>query len=562
MKQLPAFHCHPQSLDTGSTIKSFIKREKELNSGFITATDHGTVSGAPEVYNLAKNNNLIPILGVEAYISDKLDTEENAISEYAYMHVTIHARDYAAYQQIGRLLSFAPREKHGSEQKPLFSWKDLEGLANYNITLGSGCLAGVVQRPLVAGLPDIAIKNYERLRSFAPNHFYVEVFPHTCDHEWVSGVFLTLLDGSTKRYWVGKTIRLNNGGKVLEGKANHIIQKCDFTQETFLIAQKDYNKWVDVEPLQVIKARASEGEFIHNECSVWAPNGDLQKLGNDFVIALATKYKDPIVVSDDSHLAYPEHKIAQDLKLLASSGPTGWRFYTKYYRMSSENAWEHFKNVGVSEKIFESWVDNTCNWASQFGWGWPKKPQLPSNFYPSDTLRHTIDLIKEVGRMQWDNKEWCERLAAELKMLHNNDVLDLLPYFFVCQEANKFLEENEILTGPGRGSAGGLLLSYLLGITHVQPLKYNLSKERFLTTTRIKSGKLPDIDLDSGNRDFLFGSDSVEQLKVKLDNGTERICLKSQKVKTVDGGIYTVREACDKGLEIIEWINDFGGGEK
>jgi hypothetical protein len=57
-----------------------------------------------------------------------------------------------------------------------------------------------------------------------------------------------------------------------------------------------------------------------------------------------------------------------------------------------------------------------------------------------------------------------------------------------------------LLAGPGRGSAGGLLLAYVLGITHVDPLRYDLSADRFMTPDRIENGKLPDIDMDFGDR--------------------------------------------------------------
>jgi DNA polymerase-3 subunit alpha len=67
-------------------------------------------------------------------------------------------------------------------------------------------------------------------------------------------------------------------------------------------------------------------------------------------------------------------------------------------------------------------------------------------------------------------------------MLHKNGVIDLLPYFFVEEEVCSYYErELKMLTGPGRGSAAGLLLSYYLGITHVDPIRYGLSQDRFLT---------------------------------------------------------------------------------
>lgn len=64
-------------------------------------------------------------------------------------------------------------------------------------------------------------------------------------------------------------------------------------------------------------------------------------------------------------------------------------------------------------------------------------------------------------------------------------------------------------------SAGGVLISYLLGITHVNPLKHNLSLDRFLTLDRIKSGKMPDIDTDFADRDWLFEDDGYLEKRFK-----------------------------------------------
>ena len=66
-------------------------------------------------------------------------------------------------------------------------------------------------------------------------------------------------------------------------------------------------------------------------------------------------------------------------------------------------------------------------------------------------------------------------------------------YFLIVSDYVKFARSKSILVGPGRGSAAGSLVSYLLGITKIDPLKYNLLFERFLNPSR---KKMPDIDID------------------------------------------------------------------
>ena len=68
-----------------------------------------------------------------------------------------------------------------------------------------------------------------------------------------------------------------------------------------------------------------------------------------------------------------------------------------------------------------------------------------------------------------------------------------LDYFFIVSDYVHFAKTNDILTGPGRGSAAGSLVSFLLNITEIDPIKYDLLFERFLNPERVS---LPDIDVD------------------------------------------------------------------
>ena len=150
-------------------------------------------------------------------------------------------------------------------------------------------------------------------------------------------------------------------------------------------------------------------------------------------------------------------------------------------------------------------MENGYAWASRFkDFEWKVKPSLPTKFYPTDTLAHTLTLIEKHGRFDPTNQVYSARLNQELNLLHNNGIIDLLPYFFIDEDVTSVYRDAGLLVGPGRGSAAGLYLSYLLGITHVDPLKYNLSVDRFLTMDRIKSGKMPDIDQDLPSRDLLI----------------------------------------------------------
>ena len=539
-------HCHPQSLDSASTPEAFIRREKELGTGHITVTDHGSLAAAQKIYSLAKKENMTPIIGLEAYFRDdncpiltaagvqktniyvasdgtkisekkfeslKLSERQNyqktqTFADYAkYFHLTMHFQDQSAYETGVKLLSKADSraEKHGQERKPLFDWNDLEELGAQNVTFTSSCLVGMVQRHLVNGSsPKNAFAYLDRLKSIVkPGNFYVEVFPHKCTHYYQSIVLIQLEgDKEPMRLPVWKNIKTEAGECTAEELTKKMSTKAWLDKGGVkILAIMDNRKWVEREPKIILSAIHQEG-FVQNECKPWASDGDLQHGCNKFVLLAAQKYNLPVLISDDSHFAYPEEKTVQDIRLQAGGG--NWRFHNSYHRQSAEESAKHFREMGVSESQIEEWVNNSYEWASKFkDFNLKYEVSLPTKFYPSDTLRHTMALIKKHGRMDWNNQEYVQRLKSEIDLLHKNGKVDLLPYFFMGEEVCAVYEEKGLLTGPGRGSAAGLLLTYLLGITHVDPLKFGLSKDRFLTLDRIKSGKLPDIDQDLPQRDLL-----------------------------------------------------------
>ena len=109
----------------------------------------------------------------------------------------------------------------------------------------------------------------------------------------------------------------------------------------------------------------------------------------------------------------------------------------------------------------------------------------------ADGLEHHPDLIET-----WGEDVVMERINREVDTIKYGDTID---YFLITRDIMNWAHENGIMTGISRGSAGGCLISYLLGITKLDPLKYNLLFERFLNKGRIQKS-LPDIDGDfSGN---------------------------------------------------------------
>ena len=114
-----------------------------------------------------------------------------------------------------------------------------------------------------------------------------------------------------------------------------------------------------------------------------------------------------------------------------------------------------------------------------------------------------------------NNQKYLDRLSYELDVIKSCGVVD---YFLIAWDIVQWAESNGILAGIGRGSSAGSLVAFLLGITKIDPLKYNLLFERFLTRERATKS-LPDADLD-------FQADRKNEIKkyLKQRYGEDRVC--------------------------------------
>src|SRR5574344_666252 len=117
------------------------------------------------------------------------------------------------------------------------------------------------------------------------------------------------------------------------------------------------------------------------------------------------------------------------------------------------------------------------------------KFKVPAGYDADAYLKILVeDSMKEKGL--FENRAYIDRAQYELSIISQMGFSD---YFLIVWEIMDFCQKNNIRVGPGRGSAAGALISYLLGITFVDPLQYDLLFERFLNPERYN---MPDIDLD------------------------------------------------------------------
>jgi DNA polymerase-3 subunit alpha len=228
------------------------------------------------------------------------------------------------------------------------------------------------------------------------------------------------------------------------------------------------------------------------------PNSRNQKIVNKGLISISEKFGIPLVATNDVHYLKPEDAEAQDILMLINTGadpndPERLTIKEDDFSMKSpEQMIKDFKDLPQAIENTQKIADN-CNF--QFDLGKIKLPRfkVPSEKSPDEYLE---ELCYQGLKKRYLNssKGTTDRLNHELSVIKQ---AGFASYFLIVQDFVNWAKENRIIVGPGRGSVAGSLVAYLLNITNVDPLKYDLLFERFLNSERIS---LPDIDLDFNDR--------------------------------------------------------------
>jgi len=225
------------------------------------------------------------------------------------------------------------------------------------------------------------------------------------------------------------------------------------------------------------------------------PNLREQKIVNEALIEISKKLKIPLVATNDCHYLRPEDAEAQDILMLINTGadpndPERLTMRADDFSMRSpEKMMEDFKNVPEAIENTQRIVE-ACNF--EFKLGEIKMPifKTPNGKSPEEYLEELCyqGLKKRYGEKV--EQKILERLKYELEVIKKTGFAS---YFLIVQDFVNWAKSQKIVVGPGRGSVGGSLVAFVLGITEIDPLKYDLLFERFLNPERVSP---PDIDLD------------------------------------------------------------------
>jgi DNA polymerase-3 subunit alpha len=217
---------------------------------------------------------------------------------------------------------------------------------------------------------------------------------------------------------------------------------------------------------------------------------------NDAFIALSKKLDIPLVATNDCHYLRPEDAEAQDILMLINTNSKAddqsrlTMRQDDFSMTTPEKMFEQFKHVPEALENTQKIVE-MCNF--EFELGKIKLPYftLPNKETPQQRLTILCKKTLEERKKEFEDiKKAEERMEFELGIIEKTGFAS---YFLIVADFVNWAKKNEIVVGPGRGSAGGSLIAYLAGITNIEPLKHDLLFERFLNPERIS---MPDIDLD------------------------------------------------------------------
>lgn len=234
-----------------------------------------------------------------------------------------------------------------------------------------------------------------------------------------------------------------------------------------------------------------------------------------------------LVATNDSHFSYPEDHTMHQILLCMQTGTTihdnnrGDIYGPQFYVKNGDEMARMFQHLDKEDK--EQALNNTLVIADKIKMELKQGISLLPDYPLPEGVTAEEELIRlsrefAVKRYRVENYEaldnvFKERLDYELDIINQ---MGFPAYFLIVWDFINFARENNIPVGPGRGSAAGSLVAFVLGITDIDPVEHNLLFERFLNPERVS---MPDVDID-------FCIDKREKVieYVTQRYGRERVC--------------------------------------
>ena len=432
-------HVHTQYsiLDGQASIENLFNRAEELGMPGLAITDHGNMYGVKEFFKYAaKHPSVKPIIGCEIYVSKG----DHRIKEKGYYHLILLAKNYNGYKNLMKIVSTGHLE--GMYYKPRVSHEVIEKY-HEDLICSSACMAGEIPRMILAGDIAGAEKAIEWHKRVFKDDFYLEVMLHKTE---VPGLSLEVYEKEKEYDEVIFDLAEKHGVKVIATNDAHFVRKEDGPAHDRLICLTT-NAYID----DPDRLRYPQQEYLKSEEEMAALFP-----GHPEVITNTLEICDKVEsYSIDRGHVLPKFQIDPD------------------FLADIDNQLEKYKDVIDAGRCDEKGNDR----GEEFR-------------YSVAFLCHLCYKGAHERYGETLNQETSERLDFELKTISRMGFPD---YFLIVQDYIAAARAQGISVGPGRGSAAGSAVAYCLGITNLDPIKYDLLFERFLNPERVS---MPDIDVD------------------------------------------------------------------
>ena len=471
-------HSHYSILDGMTKIPDLV--DKSIKSGMkaIALTDHGNMFGVKEFYDyIGKKNKgkedaekFKPILGVEAYCARRGRLCKTNREDLGGWHLILLAKNKKGYQNLCKLVSTSWIE--GFYNRPRI---DKELLEQYKegLIVCSACLGGEIARKITDDNLKAAEEVIYWFKDVFGDDFYLEMQRHQTDKE---GADQTTYQ---KQLLVNKRLvelAQKTQTKLVASNDVHFLNEEHADGHDRLICLSTGKELDDLN-----RMRYTKQEWLKTPEEMAAIFFDLPEALNN-TIEIANKVE---LYSIDSDAIMPVFPIPES-------------FGTE----------EDYRSRYSEERLREEFNREDSTRFDKLG-GYNKVLRIKLE---ADYLRH---LSLQKGKERYGDpipENVSERMEFELETMKT---MGFPGYFLIVQDFIQAARNMGVSVGPGRGSAAGSAVAYCLGITDIDPLKYDLLFERFLNPDRIS---MPDIDIDfddDGRADVLkYVTDKYGKKKV------------------------------------------------
>ena len=486
-------HTEYSLLDAACRLDKLMDKAHALKFPALAITDHGVLYGAVDFYQAAMSKGIKPIIGCEVYVApgSRLDKKTSGGGgRDVYNHLLLLAKDEQGYKNLVKLVTDAHLE--GFYYKPRV---DKETLAQYHegLIALSGCLASEIPEAITKDdLPKARAAIDWFKQTLGAENFYLELQNHTISEQAKVNKFLIPW---AKEFGL-KCVATNDVHYIEKGHSHaHDCLICIGTQS--LLSDTKRMKYVEQ---QFYLRSAEEMKALFAEVPDAVQN----------TLEVAEKCN---VTFDFKTLHYPtftppDHFTREGyLRQLVAEG------LQRRYTLRARAEGKEFIVEGIEEPgRLPTLVSNQYSVSSvQSGEGVSTAPASPLN--TENWTLNTDSLITQPA-VATAIKVVLDRLQAELSVIERTGFIS---YFLIVADFIRYGRERDIAC-VARGSAAGSLVTYLLDIANVDPIRYGLLFERFLNPERVNP---PDIDIDFADDrrgDVIeyvrqkYGRDSVAQI--------------------------------------------------